>query len=173
MKVTVIPEDNTIVVDGDVRHPDDAVYPDGVHAIQWDEEIGFVEHVQGSQVCFVDFGYVEPFVVMHAAAKLRDETPMTDFVVQKAAETAKWKTQRAQMLSRVEGMAARFERAGDAESAASCDLVTEGLFAMFTHSTVTSATDIDTYKAALKARYLAAVSLASPAAKLEFKRYDQ
>ncbi|MCY1167134.1 hypothetical protein D9M73_70910 [compost metagenome] len=95
------------------------------------------------------------------------------FAQMKEAEKVKWMAQRALMLTRVENMAGRFARAGDTLTAASCDLVAEGLLEMFSHPSVADATDIDSYKAALKARYNAAVGLASTAAKLEFKRYDQ
>lgn len=76
MKITVIPEDNTIVVDGDGRRPDGAVYPEGVRAIQWGGDIGAMEYHQAPQQAFTDFATVAPFLALHAAAKARDEIPI-------------------------------------------------------------------------------------------------
>lgn len=76
MKITVIPEDNTIVVDGDGRRPDGAVYPEGVRAIQWNGDIGAIEYHQAPQQSFTDFAAVAPFLALHAAAKARDEIPV-------------------------------------------------------------------------------------------------
>lgn len=78
MRITVIPSDNTIIVDRDARRPTEANYPPGVKAIQWYGEEGYYEYREGGQSHFSDFAQMEPFVELHAAAKLRDETPPAD-----------------------------------------------------------------------------------------------
>jgi hypothetical protein len=104
-------------------------------------------------------------------AELSPDTP--DFGEEKDAVTDYYMDEREKMIARIASIGQRLSRAGDAASAASCDAVVNGLLDMFQHPSVEDAADITAFKAALKARYDAAVALASPAAKAEFKRYSK
>lgn len=73
MKISIIPSDNTIVVDGDARRPTGFVYPENIHAIQWRDGAGNVEHLVGPAVAFSEFSVVEPYLAAHAAQKAIDE----------------------------------------------------------------------------------------------------
>jgi hypothetical protein len=95
------------------------------------------------------------------------------FALLKAEEFASYIENREKMCARVNGIGDRLERAGDTASALSCDAVVVGLLDVLNHASVTGATDIVALKLALKTRYLTAVSAATPAAILEFKKYDQ
>lgn len=102
MRITVIPSDNTIIVDRDARRPTEATYPQGVKAIQWYGEEGYIEYREGPQTHFTEFEEMEPFVALHAAAKLRDETPppgppappaktLQDFKAEKRLKINEWR----------------------------------------------------------------------------------
>jgi len=95
------------------------------------------------------------------------------FGEQKSLVTDYYMDEREKMIARIASIGQRLSRAGDSTSALSCDAVVNGLLDMFQHASVEEAEDITAFKGALKARYEAAVSLASPAAKAEFKRYSQ
>lgn len=75
MKIAVIPEDNTIVVDGDARKPSNPTYPPGVRAIQWADDAGAIEFYAMPQQAIASIDELAPYIAMHAAAKTRDETP--------------------------------------------------------------------------------------------------
>lgn len=98
---------------------------------------------------------------------------LPSFASLKAIEVAAYIETREKMCARVAGIGQRLARAGDAAGAASCDAVVNALLDVLAHPSVTSATDIDGLKLALKTRYAAAVSLASASARTEFKRYDK
>lgn len=95
------------------------------------------------------------------------------FAARKSAEIASYIETREKMCARVAGIGQRLARAGDTEGASSCDAVVNALLDVLAHPSVTGTTDLASLKLALKTRYLAAVSLASASARLEFKRYDQ
>lgn len=178
MKVSVIPSDNTIVVDGDARRPDGAVYPDGVHAIQWDGDGGTIERIAGPQDYFSDPAYVQPFVVLHAAAKQRDETPIAmTFAQQKAALLSSFRADRERMIARLALLANRAFRDGNAPKAAVCDTLSDALVDITTDPTVTSATDIAALELAMETLYDAAVYAAitnpeAPTLLADFERMD-
>jgi hypothetical protein len=93
------------------------------------------------------------------------------FIAAKTAELASYVQTREVMCARVAGIGQRLARKGDDAGALSCDAVVDALLDVTKHASVTSATDINGLKAALKARYAAAVALASGTAKAEFVRY--
>lgn len=95
------------------------------------------------------------------------------FQALKAIEISSHIETREKMCARVAGIGQRLGRAGDTAGALSCDAVVNGLLDVLKHSSVTEATDIVSLKAALKARYSAAVSVATASALTEFKRYDK
>lgn len=97
---------------------------------------------------------------------------ISNFATQKAAETARWMAIREPYFGRLASIASRLYTSDPAGSA-SADAVSNSLLGLFTDSTVTAATDISTYRAALKARYGQAVSLATPSAAAEFGKYDK
>ncbi len=68
MKITIIPSDNTIMVDGVPRSPKNFVYPEDVKAIQWTGSEGYIEYNNGTQEHFSDYGLVEPYVLLHTEA---------------------------------------------------------------------------------------------------------
>ncbi|MES1977317.1 MAG: DUF4376 domain-containing protein [Pseudomonadota bacterium] len=89
MKITVIPEDNVIIVDGDARKPEGVVYPVGVRAIQWSGDSGQIEYVDRGQEHCADMAFIQPFIDLHAGKKLLDETPPVYTLEQlKAAKAA-------------------------------------------------------------------------------------
>lgn len=73
MKISIIPSDNTIIVNGDARRPVGFAYPENIHAIQWCDGVGNVEHQVGPAVAFSEFSVVEPYLAAHAAQKAADE----------------------------------------------------------------------------------------------------
>lgn len=95
------------------------------------------------------------------------------FTATKAAEIATYIETREKMCARVAGIGQRLARAGDTVGAASCDAVINALLDVPAHPSVTGATDIVALRAALMARYAAAVGLASASARADFKRYDK
>jgi len=106
----------------------------------------------------------------HLQTRIAEGPP---FASLKAAEVASYIETREKMCARVAGIGQRLGRAGDTAGALSCDAVVNGLLDVLQHSSVTEATDIVSLKAALKARYSAAVSVATASALTEFKRYDK
>ena len=83
MRMTVIPVDNTVIIDGDPRVLEDGVfYPEGVSAFQWYGDVGAVEYIDKSlenkRVFDKDDTGLPPepwasYVNLHAQAKARDE----------------------------------------------------------------------------------------------------
>ena len=95
------------------------------------------------------------------------------FAALQAAEKSRWQAIREPYFGRLASIGSRLSAAGDTAGAASCVAVANSLLGLFTDATVTAATDIVTYKAALKARYTQAVMLATPSAAAEFGKYDK
>lgn len=75
MKVSVVPEDGIIIIDGDVRKPAGVTWPEGVRAMQWSGNSGFIEYLERGQEYIDDIAVVQPFIDLHAAKKALDETP--------------------------------------------------------------------------------------------------
>jgi hypothetical protein len=67
MRVTVIPEDKIVVVDGDPREVVMPAFPN-IHAIQWDGDLGRIEFRGRDPVWFNDFARVQPAVDAWTAA---------------------------------------------------------------------------------------------------------
>lgn len=77
MRVTVIPDDKIILVDG-VAKRCDFTAPAGLHALQWDGTEGFIEWKHKGQEHFVDAGMLNPYIDAWTAAPLpkkADATP--------------------------------------------------------------------------------------------------
>ena len=69
MKVSIIPQDNVIVVDGVACNPEDVVYPSNVRAIQWKNTEGSIEYENGTQehLDASEFdSVIQPFVTIHS-----------------------------------------------------------------------------------------------------------
>lgn len=72
MLVTIIPSDNLVTVDGDVRSIDCSSVVAEIHAVQWYETSGEVEYVKGQNInprandTIDDFSPYQPFVDAHA-----------------------------------------------------------------------------------------------------------
>lgn len=157
MRVTVIPSDNTIVVDGDSRKPTGAVYPPTVHAIQWNGEIGHIEYLAGPQQAFTDVAFVQPFVEMHTAAKARDEAPAPTptFDVLKGQILSKFRADRMQMFFVIVSMINEAEINGDTAAVSALHTFRVGLKDLPTWPAVVAATDAAALASALGARYKA------------------
>lgn len=95
-----------------------------------------------------------------------------DFAKLRAAEFKKFRDDREMFLNRLMGIAGRLARAGNTTIAANADYIAEQLIALTSDSAVVAATDIDTLKAAMKARYTVIVSAADPALYSAFKQVD-
>ena len=68
MRVTIIPEDQTILVDGEaLKFPFTA--DSMIHAIQWYGNYGTIEKKIGSAEQFDDFGIVQPFITLWQTRK--------------------------------------------------------------------------------------------------------
>jgi hypothetical protein len=80
VRVTVVPVDNVIIVDGDLRKPTAATYPSDVHAIQWYGSAGTIEYTNGPQKTISDEVAMGVYIALHAAAKERDEAPQPPYV---------------------------------------------------------------------------------------------
>lgn len=174
MKLTIIPSDNTILVDGDARKPDGATYPEGVRAIQWDGSSGYMEFHGKPQEYFEDPDVIAPFLALHAAAKARDDVvPVKTFAELKAAEIEYWSAERERMIARMLSIQDQLNSIGDTAGANSCRALRQSLLGLFTDPAVAGATDMPTLKAAFKARYKVATDLATTSAKLEYAKYNQ
>lgn len=62
MKISVIPADKTIVIDGAALVFDFAVFSPKVHAIQWNGTSGTIEYTQGAATWFDNPAIIEPFI---------------------------------------------------------------------------------------------------------------
>ncbi len=75
MRLTVIPDDDVVVIDGDARKVDCApLRLSGVHAVQWDGVEGAVEFKRGSQVALASVlpGYGR-YIDAHAQRRAADD----------------------------------------------------------------------------------------------------
>lgn len=62
MKVSVIPADKTVVVNGKALVFDFQVFSPKVHAIQWNGISGTIEYTEGAATWFDNPAIVEPFI---------------------------------------------------------------------------------------------------------------
>ena len=74
-KLTIVPEDNMVIVDGEALVVDVVVDAD-IHAIQWDEEaqVGTIEYKSGKNTILIGTDEITPFlslVTSHANEKTR------------------------------------------------------------------------------------------------------
>lgn len=70
MKLSIIADDKTIVLDGEALTFDFAI-DSNIHAIQWRETWGNVEYKEGAQTWFDDASLIAPFVTAFNAEKAR------------------------------------------------------------------------------------------------------
>ena len=100
------------------------------------------------------------------------------FAGQKAALFTKFRADRERMTVRLEMLANRAFRAGDAPKAAVCETLSDALLDITTHATVTAAADMETLEQAMEALYDAAVyaaitNPAAPSLLADFQRMDE
>ncbi len=74
MKVTIITDDKTIIIDG-VALQIDYEYDESVHAIQWNENTGIVEYKDKPQKKFKDISLIQPYIDVYNIEKASRFTP--------------------------------------------------------------------------------------------------
>ena len=74
MRLTVIPSDSVIILDGEVLKFPFVALPN-LHAIQWHDTYGYIEYIGGKQVKTVDLADVQGFVTAFNAEKARLAEP--------------------------------------------------------------------------------------------------
>jgi len=77
MRVTVIPSDSAVYVDGVSRIVEMPPHDDNWHAIQWDGERGDVEVRVGAGFSVNDISVVAPFIAAWEAAALQVQATAT------------------------------------------------------------------------------------------------
>jgi len=98
---------------------------------------------------------------------------VVNFPAQKAAELAAFRVKREAYLNRVAGIGFAARESGDVITAAATVAVRQALLDLPAHPAVTAATDIDSLKMAVIARYAAIVNSLPAEAKAAFKKVDQ
>jgi len=95
MKISIIPPDKCIVMDGVALHFDyTALKIEGIHAIHWDSERGYggIEYLDGGRGKITDTSLVDPFIDAYNTEKGRRCQEEADKVVadeaQKSADAA-------------------------------------------------------------------------------------
>lgn len=73
MKISVVPGDRAIIVNGESLVFDYQVFPATLHAIQWHGTSGTLEFATGPQQWFDNFAIVEPYLDAWNAEKARIE----------------------------------------------------------------------------------------------------
>lgn len=73
MKISVIPADKTIVVDGEALKFDFQFFPPMLHAIQWNGMNGTMEFTQGASQFIDNPALVQPYIDAFNAEKARIE----------------------------------------------------------------------------------------------------
>ncbi|MDP1886635.1 DUF4376 domain-containing protein [Polaromonas sp.] len=76
MKISIIPEDNVVIINGNAQKLVGAIWPENVRAIQWSGNSGFIEYRERGQEFIDDIAMVQPFIDLHAAAKALAEAPV-------------------------------------------------------------------------------------------------
>jgi hypothetical protein len=112
-----------------------------------------------------------------------DMTPISDealavlrapsFDALKAAELSDFRSKREAYLNRVAGIGFAAKEAGDAVTVAAAVTVRQGLLDIPSYPTVTAATDIDSLRYAIRARYAEIVGGLPAEAKEAFRKVDQ
>lgn len=171
LTVIVIPEDNTIIVNGDARRPTGVTYPEGVRAIQWVGQAGQIEYTGRGQEYTEDLALIQPFIEAYALAVTRDNAP-TPWSQVKDANLLGVRATFEATINRLNGIAARFQRSGDMPTALGCDAAVRALIAIPTAPEVLAAGDDVALKLAVKTCYAQAVALLPMAAKLEFRSME-
>lgn len=85
MRVTIVPEDQTVIVDGDtVLLPDALTIDPNTHAIQWYGDYGVIEYKIGPAVRFTDQSVIQPHLDQRAAyvAQMATEKAAADGAAQ-------------------------------------------------------------------------------------------
>lgn len=66
MRVTIIPEDKVVIVDGVAAILGTLEADENIHAIQWHGDYGTIEYKVGAAARFTDVSIIGPFVTAHA-----------------------------------------------------------------------------------------------------------
>lgn len=61
MRVTIVPDDNYIAIDG-VGYNIITTYEENIHAIQWYDNFGTIEYKIGPQERFEDISRIQPYI---------------------------------------------------------------------------------------------------------------
>jgi len=88
MRVTIVPEDQIIIIDGDALKLAFDIDPT-VHAIQWDGAKGVIERKIGGAESFTDIAVIQPYVDAWQAAHAIATAPPPPPSVQQLRATAK------------------------------------------------------------------------------------
>ena len=73
MRLTIVPEDKVIVIDGDgvhCSHVDLSWIPTDAHVIQWDDTKGHIEHLDKPPTNITELGIYQQAVTDHANEKI-------------------------------------------------------------------------------------------------------
>ncbi len=100
MRVTIIPEDSKVIVDG-VAYEVSVQADQNIHAIQWDGEKGVIEYKRGGAKRIDDVSIIQPWLdvvqdaklAAEAAAMVEEPKPLTvvDRLIADPVELAKLK----------------------------------------------------------------------------------
>jgi hypothetical protein len=175
MRVTIIPEDQTIIVGGvalEVTFAADS----NIHAIQWHDDFGIVEKKAGGSDRFTDIAVIQPYLDAFLVEQTRLATPpVVDEAAVMAAYLSQFKELRLKALSRLDGRQITAIYQGRTSDAGAVETAKQGLRDMTQHPTVTAATTGEEMRLALKNRYYeisAALFAAAPAEYVAFKALD-
>jgi type I restriction enzyme M protein len=112
-------------------------------------------------------------IVAGPSGPVLQDPPPPLFADQQAAELADFRSKREAYLNRVAGIGFAAQQAGDAVTVDAAVTVRQGLLDIPSYPTVTAATDIDSLKYAIRARYAQIVGGLPAEAKEAFRKVDQ
>lgn len=99
MRVTIIPEDKVVIVDGVAAILGTLEADENIHAIQWNGDYGTIEYKVGAAARFIDISIVEPFVTAHTdeIEKKSTDTIVDEPVIQtpKVLSCSPWQIRKA------------------------------------------------------------------------------
>lgn len=161
MKVTIIPEDSKVILDGvayEVSVPADP----SIHAIQWHGDRGVIERKFGGAESFTDFAVIQPWLdawqAAHAIATALP--PVAPWNRDKSLK--KVRAGREIALNRLAGIAFAAKEAGDAPTVTACLAARAALLDITTLPAVLAATDDASLTVAVGTAY-AGIVAAAPA----------
>jgi hypothetical protein len=108
----------------------------------------------GSQDDFIG-GNLVPITPAQAVAL---STALPPFAAAKELELQAFRTDRQRMLDALSGIAGRLQRAGDTEAALACDVLSQGLLDLPSHTAVAAAASVTALRLAMKTRYTELIS---------------